>query len=365
MTGGGGKRKAAELSDRHADLADKAGVADRRAQQQHIDDGLLSIEAAEAYLEAGALSNELSHECSRGELMWARRRAGLTAKRSRKLMQLADDWHGRAADLYAAFNRTEPFSTEGEARRWRDDMAREGVNVLLETRADWQARTRGLVDESQTQVPGLARTARWFGTFYTGLDNLLEAEALAALLAGESPDTSGAQPESESSNTGGARDGLARLESAAPPARRREDARNADELRGAGGHGEVAFGSDPETEAAKQVWIIAETCKKERNTAAATSGLLSDTTYYAATDVLIHAGRQLLAIERSCAPGVFDRALKRGGLAAWKAKQWMKLAESGKTPEQILKEKKTTASVIGWIAALIIFFVMLLLLRAP
>ena len=49
---GAGKPKArkpkAELSDRHADLADKAGAADRRAQRQHVEAGLLSIEAAES-----------------------------------------------------------------------------------------------------------------------------------------------------------------------------------------------------------------------------------------------------------------------------------------------------------------------------
>ena len=120
--------------------------------------------------------------------MLARRRAGLTAKRSRKLMQLANDWHGCAPDLYAAFNRTTPFRTEGEARRWRDDMAADDVEVLIESREDWQARTRGLVDDAQTSIPGRARTARWFGTFYTGQDRLLEAESLAELGAeGQAP----------------------------------------------------------------------------------------------------------------------------------------------------------------------------------
>ena len=57
MTGGGagGGRNAAALSDRHTDLADKMAEALRRAQKRHVDNGLLSIEAAESYLEAGRL----------------------------------------------------------------------------------------------------------------------------------------------------------------------------------------------------------------------------------------------------------------------------------------------------------------------
>ena len=210
--GGARKRKAAELSDRHADLADKMGDALARAQKRHIEDRLLSIEAAESYLEAGRLSQALSDECSRGELMKARRRAGITADRARGLIGIAN-WEKSASELYAAYNITLPFRTEAEARAWRADIATDSVealaaikrdseaewgglagmlplskrlqayaaDVVIESRADWQARTRGEITDAQTTSPDLAQAATWFGTFYTGNDEFLDNEAWPAL----------------------------------------------------------------------------------------------------------------------------------------------------------------------------------------
>ena len=212
---GGGRKAAAELSDRHADLADELAAALARAQKRHVDDGLLSIEAAESYLEAGRLSQALSDECSRGELITARRRAGLTADRARYLMETVEIAERRqsALDLYAAYNITIPFRTEAEARAWRDDMATNSAEelnkigieskakwgglagmpplsarleayagaVIIESRADWQARTRGEITEAQTTSPDIAQAATWFGTFYTGNDDLLDNKAWPAL----------------------------------------------------------------------------------------------------------------------------------------------------------------------------------------
>ena len=156
-----------------ANKADKMGAADRRAQKCHVEDRHLSIEAAESYLEAGRLSQALKRECSRGKLKKARRRAGLTAKRAKKLMRLATDWH-EPAHLYERFNRTDAFRTEAEALHFRDDMARKGVDVLIETADAWAARTRGEVGESATQplAPAIAE-ATWFATFYAGEDEKL------------------------------------------------------------------------------------------------------------------------------------------------------------------------------------------------
>ena len=163
-----------------ADKADKMGAADRRAQKRHVEDRHLSIEAAESYLEAGRLSQTLERECSRGELTKARRRAGLTAKRAKKLMRLATDWH-EPAHLYERFNRTYAFGTEAEALRFREDMAREGVDVPIEKADAWVARTRGEVAAMQPASVDLAE-ATWFATFYTGEDGLLDVESTAALV---------------------------------------------------------------------------------------------------------------------------------------------------------------------------------------
>lgn len=173
-----------------ADKAGKMGAADRRAQKRHVEDRHLPIEAAESYLEAGRLSQALELECSRSELMKAYRRAGLTAKRAKKLMCLATDWH-EPGHLYERFNRTYAFRTEAEALRFRDDMARKGVDVPIETADAWAARTRGKVGESAMQpgAPAIAE-ATWFATFYMGEEDafsegeegLLDVESTAALV---------------------------------------------------------------------------------------------------------------------------------------------------------------------------------------
>lgn len=163
------------------ELADKMGAADRRAQKRHVADRFLSIEAAESYLEAGRLSQTLKQGCSRGEFRKARRRAGLTAKRAKKLRRLAADWH-EPGHLYERFNRTWTFRTEDEARRFRADMAREGVDVLIETADAWAARTRGEVERTGGVFFDAWEKATWFATFYTGEDGLLAIESMAALV---------------------------------------------------------------------------------------------------------------------------------------------------------------------------------------
>ena len=120
MTGGGRKPKA-ELSDRHAAIADKAGDAARRGWARQSKAGHCSVPAAESYLEAGRLLQALARECSRGELMLAHRRAGMSTERASHLRKLAEACPD-ARDCYLDFNeqdrqRSARAMTDGGAAR--------------------------------------------------------------------------------------------------------------------------------------------------------------------------------------------------------------------------------------------------------
>ena len=121
---GGGRKAPPELSDRHAAIADKAGAAARRGWARQSNAGHCSIPAAESYLEAGRLLQALARECSRGELMLAHRRAGMSTERAshlRKLAEACPDAHN-AQDCYLDFNeqdrrRSARATTDGGAAR--------------------------------------------------------------------------------------------------------------------------------------------------------------------------------------------------------------------------------------------------------
>ena len=100
---GGGRKPKAELSDRHAAITDKAGEAARRGWARQSKAGHCSVPAAESYLEAGRLLQALVRECSRGELMLAHRRAGMSTERASHLRKLAETCPD-ARDRYLDFN---------------------------------------------------------------------------------------------------------------------------------------------------------------------------------------------------------------------------------------------------------------------
>ena len=118
---GGGHEAPPELSDRHAAIADKAGAAARRGWARQSNAGHCSIPAAESYLEAGRLLQALARECSRGELMLAHRRAGMSTERASHLRKLAEACPD-AQDCYLDFNeqdrrRSARATTDGGAAR--------------------------------------------------------------------------------------------------------------------------------------------------------------------------------------------------------------------------------------------------------
>ena len=155
MTAGERRKASAELSDRHTDLADKAGAAYRRGWALQTQAGHCSMEAAAAYHEAGRALIELQGECSRGALKLARARAQLSADCAARLRKLADAW-ATPQELYLAFNSVYDFADREGALDFKKNRDSEGrpTDAVLETREDWEART-GCQAHNRGAIAGL------------------------------------------------------------------------------------------------------------------------------------------------------------------------------------------------------------------
>lgn len=143
----------APLSNRLADLAERAGMAWRHGHGK-------SVEAARLYLEAGALLLEAKAECAHGEWLPTLERAGIAPRTAQRLMRLTGS--GMTADTLAEYGvkaavatLASPPSNASRVAHLTEPPRPAVINRTRERRAAWRMQGR-CVDCGQPSE-GMAR----------------------------------------------------------------------------------------------------------------------------------------------------------------------------------------------------------------